>query len=194
METYKRNQVEEAISRTLGERSKGPSADLLARIKRLLDTDRNETKEKGGNSAFVSIAADGQGHENKFSSYDAFAILLGLRMLGTGWSQTQVVKLLKRGRRELEKTYRRYRASEPKEYEPQLGLLSMAGVPAIGVLFPSYDHTQTDSARIIAMDDAQHLPSELRKPGQSISVFGVGDISALERNLERALPRKRGRS
>ena len=76
MAIYKRNQVEEAISRTLGERKKAPSAELLARIKRLLDTDRTE-KSGPVKRAFVSGTAEGQGHENKFSSYDAFAILLG---------------------------------------------------------------------------------------------------------------------
>ncbi len=191
MKFYKRNQVEEAISRTLGERSKAPSAELLARIKRLLDTDRAE-KTNRKQSAFVSVASGGQGHENKFSNYDAFAILLGLRMLGTGWSQTQVVKVLKQGRRELQSAYQKYRSFKPKEYEARPGLLGIAGVPAIGFLFASYD--QSDSAQIVAMDDAQNLQSLMRKPGQSMSVFGVGDIPVLERNLEQVLPRKRGRA
>lgn len=191
MKFYKRNQVEEAISRTLGERSKAPSVELLARIKRLLDTDRAERTNRK-QSAFVSVASGGQGHENKFSNYDAFAILLGLRMLGMGWSQTQVVRVLKQGRRELENAYQKYRSVEPKRYEPQPGLLDIAGVPAIGFLFSSYD--LADSAQIVALDDAQNLRGPLRKPGQSMSIFGVGDIPVLERNLELALPRKRGRA
>ena len=37
---FKRNQVEEAISRAIGESSAEPSATLKARLKRLLDVDR----------------------------------------------------------------------------------------------------------------------------------------------------------
>jgi hypothetical protein len=40
MATYKRNQVEQAISRTIGERSEKPSSGLRIRLKRLQEADR----------------------------------------------------------------------------------------------------------------------------------------------------------
>jgi hypothetical protein len=194
MQFFKRNQVEEAISRTLGERSKAPSADLIAQIKRLLDTDRSESKELS-KSAFITVKGEKQGHENQFSSYDAFALLLGVQMLQIGWSQTQVVKLLKRGRRELELFFRRLPSTEPPKAAPKASDPAVSGSPAVGILFPSYDRTQTDSAKILTTIDAASLIGAVRtKAGQSISVFAVASKVELERHLERALPRKRGRA
>jgi hypothetical protein len=193
MQLYKRNQVEEAISRTLGERSKKPSAELLARIKRLLDTDRAE-KSKRSHSAFVSLGSEGQGHENGFSNYDAFAILLGLRMLAIGWSQTRVVKILMEARRDLERAYPKFRAVKRDELVPRAGMVDISG-PAIGVLFSSYDRAEDEMPKILIAEDAQELMSKTRqKLGQSISVFGLGNtVEQLEHHLAQVPPRKRGR-
>jgi hypothetical protein len=192
MEFYKRNQVEEAIARTLGERSKKPSAELLARIKRLLDTDRAE-KSKRKKSAFVSVLSQGQGHENWFSNYDAFAILLGLQLLAIGWSQTRVVNILLKGRADLEKAYPTLRRAK-NEGVPGPGALDIAG-PAVGILFSGYDRAES-AAKILVAEDAQQLVSKLReKAGQSITTIGLGNtIAELEHNLSRVPERKRGRS
>jgi hypothetical protein len=193
MEFYKRNQVEEAIARTLGQRSKKPSAELLARIKRLLDTDRAE-KSKRKKSAFVSVLSQGQGHENWFSNYDAFAILIGLQLLAIGWSQTRVVNILLKGRADLEKAYPTLRRAKEKEGVPLPGASAIAG-PAIGILFSGYDRAES-TAKILVAEDAQQLVSKLReKAGQSITTIGLGNtIAELEHNLSRVPERKRGRS
>src|SRR4051812_18486262 len=101
MEPYKRNQVEEAISRTVGEKSTKPSSELRTRLKRLLDLDRTlkRVRSEGSGSAnyaFYNKDAPGKGGEVLFSSYDAFALLTGLRMLNHGWPQNFVVTTLRR--------------------------------------------------------------------------------------------------
>src|ERR1700682_2581437 len=113
MERYKRNQIEEAISRTSGEKSAQPSAALRTQLKRLLDTDRNSTREarengaKPLNYAFYSSDAPGKGSEVYFSTYEAFALDTGLRLLDHGWPQVFVVNALRHIRRNFERQHGR---------------------------------------------------------------------------------------
>ena len=196
METFKRNQVEEAIASTLGERE--PSADLLGRIKRLLDTDRTlrgPRRSAQQPRAFTSAESPGRGVEHRFSSYEAFALLLGLRMLAMGMSQTQVVTLLRSGRRAIEKAFPRFGVIRTSNVAPKAGDLVISGSYAVGVLFSGYDPATAESAKVIVSDDHKIFQSEaLKVAGQSISVFEVGNSAPiLARNLERTHPRKRGR-
>ena len=91
---YKRNQIEDAISRTINARSAGPSSELRTRVKRLLDTDRNLGREKKpkdakmAHYAFYSSDSPGKGVEVGFSAYEAFALMTGLRLLQHGWPQS----------------------------------------------------------------------------------------------------------
>src|SRR4051794_22333036 len=106
MSPYKRNQVEESISRTIGEKSAKPTSGLRTRLKRLLDLDRSLKGARsegpgGGNYAFYNSEAPGKGGEVFFSNYDAFALLTGLRMLNHGWPQNFVVTTLRNIRNEL---------------------------------------------------------------------------------------------
>jgi hypothetical protein len=105
--SFKRNQVEEAIVQTLdpsGERA----GELKLGIKRLLVTDRRlgprrrSTKAAGGRCAFHSAAPPGSGVEVMFSSYEAFAVLAGLILLGHGIPQGAVVSILRQVRGDLE--------------------------------------------------------------------------------------------
>src|SRR5258706_11865115 len=101
MGPYKRNQVEEAISRTLDDRSSMPRQELRTRLKRLLDTDRaltsnaRETNLEVTNYAFYSSDSPGKGAEVSFSGYEAFALQTGLRVLGHGWPQSFAVNALR---------------------------------------------------------------------------------------------------
>src|SRR6202040_4120034 len=87
MKSFKRNQIEEAISRLFGEKSAKPSSELQTRIKRLLDLDRSlprnsrSKRPELANYAFYSSESPGKGAEVSFSSYEAFAIMIGLQML-----------------------------------------------------------------------------------------------------------------
>ena len=111
MEAYKRNQVEEAISRVAERGSTKPSSDLRTRIKRLLDTDRTLDLARGGRNrkqeayAFFTGDPPGKGGEVWFSEYEAFALAVGLKLMEHGWPQRFAVAVMRRVREELEELH-----------------------------------------------------------------------------------------
>jgi hypothetical protein len=113
MSGYKRNQIEEAVSGVLEQRSPEPTAELRTRIKRLLETDRafsrvpRSADPERSNYAFYSADAPGSGVEILFSGYEAFAILSGLRLMAHGWPQSFAVSVMRRVRSKLEKEHAR---------------------------------------------------------------------------------------
>src|SRR5438128_1744099 len=117
---YKRNQVEEAISRTFGEQSARPSSELRTRLKRLLETDRSlgrnarSADPERANYAFYSSDSPGRGVEVWFSNYEAFALMTGLRLLQHRWPQSFPVAVLRRLRPELEREHARILKQDPK--------------------------------------------------------------------------------
>ena len=118
---YKRNQVEEAISRVLEPGSAKPSSEMRTRFKRLLETDRRLGRNKPSadperaNFAFYSTDAPGRGVENRFSDYEAFAILTGLRLMQHGWPQGFAVAVMRHVRPELEKHHAWILQQDPAE-------------------------------------------------------------------------------
>jgi len=117
---YKRNQVEEAISRTFGEQSARPSSELRTRLKRLLETDRSlgrnarSADPERANYAFYSSDSPGRGVEVWFSDYEAFALMTGLRLLQHRWPQSFPVAVLRRLRPKLEREHARILKQDPK--------------------------------------------------------------------------------
>jgi hypothetical protein len=113
MLNFKRNQIEEAISGVLEPQAQEPTIELRTRLKRLLDTDRALGQVPRSNDparahyAFYSTDAPGSGVEVRFSEYEAFALLTGLRLLGHGWPQSFAVSVMRRVRPELEKEHAR---------------------------------------------------------------------------------------
>jgi hypothetical protein len=120
MSGFKRNQVEEAISRVLEPLSPEPTSDLQTRLKRLLDTDRALGRDRRSNDpklahyAFYSDEAPGSGTEVWFAEHESFALLNGLRLLGHGWPQGFAVGVLRQVRPELEKQHARVLKLDPK--------------------------------------------------------------------------------
>ena len=108
MEGYKRNQIEEAILRTLGAQDDARINELRFRLKRLLVTDRrlgnnatsNEKRDR--RYAFYSQKPQGSGNEVMFSTYEAFALLAAIMLLEHGLPQSSVVRVMRRVRRQLE--------------------------------------------------------------------------------------------
>ena len=113
MVEYKRNQVEEAISHLVEPKSPQPSQGLRTKLKRLLEADRalpaNETE-----FAFFSAAPPGRGVEIWFSSYEAFALLNGLRLMEHGWPQGLAVSVMREVRSALEEQHKRILLHDPK--------------------------------------------------------------------------------
>jgi ribosomal protein S9 len=120
MSQYKRNQVEEAISRTLGEESSEPSPGLRTQLKRLLDTDRTLTGDarevglKVTNFAFYSSESPGKGSEVLFSDYEAFALHSAWRLLEHSWPQSFVVNALRTIRPDFERQHHRILKQDPR--------------------------------------------------------------------------------
>jgi hypothetical protein len=95
MNWYKRNQLEDAISRTLGA-GEVKAHDLKLRIKRLLLTDRRLSRGKHsdrrpGGYAFYSGKPQGSGTEVMFTKYEVFAVLAAVLLLRHGIPQAKVV-------------------------------------------------------------------------------------------------------
>ena len=119
MSRYKRNQIEEALSRAFGEPSAKPSSELRTRVKRLLEMDRSlgrnarSADPQVANYAFFRGDSPGRGIEVWFSAYEAFALMIGLRLLKHGWPQSLPVALLRRLRPELEREHARILKQDP---------------------------------------------------------------------------------
>jgi hypothetical protein len=111
MPEYKRGQIVDAILRVCKAASVPSSPEMLSQLKRLLDTDRrlgqtgHSANREYANFAFYSADRPGRGIEVQFSAYEAFALLIGLRLMQHSWRQGHVVAVLRRLRPELEKLH-----------------------------------------------------------------------------------------
>jgi hypothetical protein len=125
MRRFRRNQVEEAIFRTLG--AQGERVDELKfRLKRLLVTDRRlgrdaNSKEEGDRHyAFYSQDPPGSGTEVMFSGYEAFALLAAIMLLEHGLPQAGVVRVMRQVRRRFEAAHAESLKKDPnKLFDPQ---------------------------------------------------------------------------
>lgn len=118
---FKRNQIEDAIGRLLEPETSPPSTLLRTRIKRLLDTDRETATQPEDHEAdaapfaFYGAASPGRGVEVKFSSYEAYAVFLGVRLLQQGWPQLKVVRVMRRVRPSLAPKHRAILKKDPAQ-------------------------------------------------------------------------------
>ncbi|MEH2499835.1 hypothetical protein V1294_006314 [Bradyrhizobium sp. AZCC 1678] len=211
---YKRNQVEEAISRTVGEKSAEPSQALRTQLKRLLDTDRALTREarakgdKTSNYAFYSRDAPGKGSEVLFSNFEAFALETGWRLLEHRWPQGFVVNALRHVRRDFERHHSRILRQDPVVLFDEEAIRANAQPGDLGVdnTDPVYLTIVTGKASYEdGIDDRTSLKicrgmEEVSKfvkqnHAHSSSLFELATRAhRLREQLALALPRTRGRS
>lgn len=207
---FKRNQVEEAISRIGGRNNVGPAVTLRTRLKRLLETDRSlgrvqrASHPERANYAFFSGNAPGSGVEVWFSEYEAFALLTALRLLEHGWPQGAAVSILRQARPRLEATHteivRQDRdalfASPPI---PEEGALVVSTSSEVFLVIATRmgrpiqrGEDPTRSVEILNHVEVMHfLRSEA---GLSISAFGLAKAAHdLRGALTSTTPSKRGR-
>ena len=117
--SYKRNQIEEAITRIVVPNCEEPPSELRTRIKRLLDLDRSIGRKprskdaEEANFGFFSEEAPGTGADIMFTEYNAFALLNGLRIMAHGWPQSFAVSIMRRVRRDLEREHARILRQDP---------------------------------------------------------------------------------
>lgn len=214
MSLYKRNQIEEAISRAFEEKSAKPSSELRTRLKRLLEMDRGlgrkvkSTDPEVANYAFYSSDSPGKGVEIWFSDYEAFALMTGLRLLQHGWPQSFAVAVLRRVRPELEKQHARILKQNPQDLFDEKVILQNARPgdlytgntdPVFLTIVSGRESANEGNAEIPLCGICRGMKevSEFlkQKPARSYTLHElVAPAHALSFQLTKAQPRKRGRS
>ena len=210
---FKRNQIEEAILRTLGIKDDARSRDLKLKIKRLLVTDRRLGRGKGssnradGGYAFYTRKPRGSGVEVMFSNYEAFAVLAALIVLEHGIPQAKVVSILRAVRSDLEIAHRETLRKDRRELFDPKGVQATARPGMIAVdntapVFLAFVKLDARGGRVHAYISVCRglfeLSSFLNKyavPGSGATHFEfVSLMRDLATNLSQTRPISRGRS
>jgi hypothetical protein len=189
---------------------------LRTRLKRLLETDRALGRVPRSNDparasyAFFSSDAPGSGVEVWFSTYEAFALLNGLRLMEHGWTQSFAVSIMRRVRADLEVEHARILQQDPDVLFDQEALRRNAKAG-------SWALNNTDPVFLTIVSKTSSTPRERGEPlacavrrgvtdamgwawQASGGVGGVGTFElvnvahALSRELARSEPSHRGRS
>jgi hypothetical protein len=208
---FKRNQVEEAIAYLLEPGSTKPSSEMRTRLKRLLETDRAFGRSKRSldperaNFAFSGLNAPGRGLENWFTGYEAFALLIGLRLMRDGWQQGLVVAVLRRVKPDLERHHARVLSrnstalfdADRIRRQARPGDLVVGNGDPVFLVINSTDRGHYADANPAAICQGQAELMRFIKtwgPGQTWTVTELGtSIQALSVALAKTVPRKRGR-
>ena len=214
MQQYKRNQVEEAIFRTLGARDARVD-ELKFRLKRLLVTDRrlardaNSDEEGDRPYAFYSQEPPGSGVEVMFSGYEAFALLAAIMLLEHGLPQASVVRVMRQVRRPFETAHAQSLKKDPSALFDQQAILAQARPGMIVTdntdpvflafvrLTDSSVGDRKGGAPVAVCRGGDELGAFIRKhsvPGIGATFFEfVGLMHTLAGNLSQTRPAKRGR-
>lgn len=119
--SYKRNQLETAITQIINPSAQKAPSVLRTRIKRLLELDRNlgrkrrSPKPEERNFAFFSEEAPGTGADVSFSEYEAFALFTALTIMAHGWTQSFAVFVMRHVRPDLMEEHARILSLDPKK-------------------------------------------------------------------------------
>ena len=207
---FKRSQVEEAIGIVFEPGSAKPSSELRTRLKRLLETDRGLSRNKRSADperalfAFHSTDGPGRGVENWFSHYEAFALLIGLRLMRLGWPQGLAVAVLRRVKPALETHHARILKQAPanlsdeqRRQQAKPGDLVIDSTDPVFLAINS-SHREDRSGpnpAAICRGQEQLMRFILAQPvGQTWTVFELGNsVHALSSALAKTRPHKRGR-
>ena len=204
--SYKRNQIEEAITRIVVPNCEEPPSELRTRIKRLLDLDRSigrKSRSKDAEEAnfgFFSEEAPGTGADIMFPEYDAFALLNGLRIMAHGWPQSFAVSIMRRVRRDLEREHARILRQDPGKLFDWDAIRARARPGDIAV-------DNTDPVFLTIASKAQRGPDEGQTAPLSTVCHGWAKVCEFSRDVgapsvtffevvtlaHRLEPRRRGR-
>ena len=209
MISYKRNQIQDAIA-ALDPEGERTDAELLTRMKRLLEADRalgrsrRSRDPEHANFAFYSEEPQGTGVEVWFTPYEAFALFTALRVLEHGFPQGMAVRILRSVRPELQIEHAAILRRRPESTSDRQAMREKAkpGTLAVGTAHPVFltilrgkpsKAGSSVSAAILREPDVGKFIKEQGWP--SWSQF---ELAAPARLLADALaktePRKRGRS
>jgi hypothetical protein len=214
MQLVKRNQVEEAILRTLGARD-ARAAELELRLHRLLVTDRRLGRGKRGRDgagsryAFYSREPPGSGVEVMFSDYEAFALLVGVMLLEHGLPQATAVSILRQVRRDLETGYaQRLKMDRNALFDPSAvhemikpGMIATDNTAPVFLAFVRLSGSEVDGKVREAItvcrghDELVAFVAKHSVPGLGATFFElVGLMWKLADNLAQTRPMRRGRA
>jgi hypothetical protein len=208
---YKRNQVEEAIVRTLGAEG-ARVGELKLKVKRLLVTDRRLGRGKRSDDkarrsyAFYSEQPRGSGVEVMFSDYEAFALMAALIVLEHGIPQAKVVSILQEIRSDFESAHRHILQRDPKElFDPQSvramaspGMFAVDNTAPVFLAFVKLDIGKGRVHAFIAVCQGHDALGKFLKehsiPGSGATHFEFTRLMhTLAANLSQTRPVKRGR-
>ena len=186
METYKRNQVLEAIS-TAGGEGPTPNPALKTVVKRLLDTDRRLGRITRSNDpehasyAFFSSESAGSGFEVLFSPYEAFALRLGVSLLEHRWPQGTAVKILRQVRPYLEPKHAEILSWDPAELfdwqkikeRAHPGDLAVPTTRPVSLVIGSklgrpVDHAADETREVAVLENGELMPFLRREAGNFV--------------------------
>jgi hypothetical protein len=208
---YKRNQVEEAIAKVFAPGATKTSLELRIRLKRLMETDRGlgrstrSADTERANYAFYGTDAPGKGVEIWFSAYEAFALLMALRLMQHGWPQGFAVSVLRRVRPELEKHHARILKQDRAilfdqqliEQRARPGDLAVSNTDPVFLAIISGERKDDSVPPSCAVCRGQKELTQLvieSGPGQAWTALEiVNSIDALSSALAKTKPSKRGR-
>jgi hypothetical protein len=214
MQRFKRNQVEEAILRTLGAKD-ARAAELKLRLHRLFVTDRRlgrgKRRRDGGGSryAFYSQEPPGSGVEVMFSGYETFALLVGVMLLEHGIPQATVVSILRQVRGDLETAHaQRLKMDRKVLFDPQAvremakpGMIATDNTAPVFLAFVRLSGSEVDGKVREAItvcrghDELVAFVAKHSVPGLGATFFEfVGLMWKLADNLAQTRPIKRGRA
>jgi hypothetical protein len=208
---FKRNQIEQALASLAEAGSAKPSKHLRNLLKRLLDTDRalgrNERSRnpEKANFAFYDTDPPGKGSENWFSEYDAFALLIGLRLMQHGWPQATAVVWMRRLKTGLKAQHARILRQDKKllfneqliAQQARQGDLAVGNTDPVFLVFFSRDKEKAESSNSAAVcrgpDEAVKFINA-QGPGKPWTMLElVNSMHALSSALAATSPQKRGR-
>jgi hypothetical protein len=209
---YKRNQVEEAIVRTIG--AEGARVDeFKLKMKRLLVTDRRlgggkpSDVKAGRRYAFYSQKPQGSGVEVMFSGFEAFALMAALIVLEHGVPQAKVASILQQVRPDFEAAHRDTLQQDPKAlFDPQavraMAQPGMIAVDNTAPVFLAFVKVDVGKGRVRALisvcrghDELARFLREHSVPGSGATHFEFTRLMhSLAHNLLQTRPVKRGRS
>jgi hypothetical protein len=209
MSLYKRNQLEEAIVRTLGANDAQARA-LKLKIKRLLLSDRRLGRGKRSvpgavRYAFYTGKPQGTGTEVLFNGYEVFAVLAAVIVLQHGIPQAKVVSILREVRSDFEAAHRDTLQMDPRVlFDPQAvrklpGLIAVDNAAPVFLAFVKLDVRKGRVHAFISVcrgfDELGKFLKEHSVPGSGATYFEFArSMHTLATNLTRTRPLKRGRS
>jgi hypothetical protein len=209
MAYFKRNQLEEAIVRTL-KASAAQARDLRLKIKRLLLTDRRlgrgkRSDRRADHYAFYSARPQGTGTEVLFTGYEVFAVMVGLIVLEHGIPQAKVVSILQELRSDFEAAHRNTLQMDPNVlFDPEAvqklpGLLAVDNTAPVFLAFVKLDIGKGGVHAFISvcrgLDELGKFLEQHSVPGSGATHFEFARLMhALASNLSQTRPIKRGRS